>query len=180
VETWKAFENNEITHSGAHYLMAIHDLTDEHGYARVSDIARHLEVTRGSASLALKALREKGLVEQDENRFLRLCENGERIAHAVRSQRQVVQTFFREVLHVEAHQAEEDACKIEHLISTESGGRLLSFIKYLMEANPDTRALLRMFWSDNYICKDQDDCQVCENECLARQWTQAVTNTQPE
>ena len=39
-EVWKSFEDNEITHSGAHYLMTIKNLLEHQGYARVTDIAR--------------------------------------------------------------------------------------------------------------------------------------------
>lgn len=170
MDTWKAFEQNEVTHSGAHYLMAIHDLIEQRGYARVSDVARALEITRGSASLALKALRERGFVDQDENRFLLLSEDGERIAHDVRSRHAVLEAFFREVLHVEADQAQIDACKIEHLISTESGERLLALLQHLLRADTETRSILRQFWADEEMCSDQSRCPVCDDTCLARGW----------
>lgn len=146
METWKEFDQNEITHSGAHYLMSIEHLTGQRGYARVSDVARYLDVTRGSASLALKGLREKGLVDQDDNRFLRLTEEGERIARAVRAQRAIVETFLTDVLHIDPVQAEIDTCKIEHLISHESGQKLLVLMQFLLSPDPDTRHVLDKFW----------------------------------
>ena len=36
---WKEYESNEISHSVAHHLAAIHELMGDHGYARVSDNA---------------------------------------------------------------------------------------------------------------------------------------------
>ena len=68
VETWKEFDHNEITHSAAHHLMAIDDLVQRLGYARVSDVARKLDITRGSVSISLQPLKREGLIEQDENR----------------------------------------------------------------------------------------------------------------
>ena len=147
METWKEFEQNEITHSGAHYLMSIEHLVTARGYARVSDVARHLEVTRGSASLALKLLREKGFIDQDENRFLRLTGEGERIARAVRARRAIVESFFTDVLHIDPTQAQIDTCKIEHLISRESGQRLLVLMQFLLSGDRDTRRVLEKFWS---------------------------------
>ena len=56
VETWKEFDHNEISHSAAHHLMAVDDLIRKFGYARVSDVARMLNITRGSVSITLKSL----------------------------------------------------------------------------------------------------------------------------
>ena len=58
-DVWKEYESNEISHSVAHHLTAIHELMGDLGYARVSDVARALEITRGSASLTLKALKAR-------------------------------------------------------------------------------------------------------------------------
>ena len=75
-EVWRAYEENELSHSAAHHLMAIHQLRKEHGYARVSDIAKHLSITKGSVSTAMKHLKERGYVQEDPNRFLELTERG--------------------------------------------------------------------------------------------------------
>ncbi len=40
--------DNELTHSMAHYLLTIHKLKEEKGYARVTDIAKELGLTKGS------------------------------------------------------------------------------------------------------------------------------------
>ena len=38
--------DNELTHSMAHYLLTIHKLKEEKGYARVTDIAKSLRFQR--------------------------------------------------------------------------------------------------------------------------------------
>ena len=43
-DVWKSYEANELSHSAAHHLMAVHELREQHGYARVSDIAQHLSL----------------------------------------------------------------------------------------------------------------------------------------
>jgi len=80
METWKAFEQNPITHSAAHHLVTIAELLEEYGYARVSDVARSLHITRGSASITLKNLKARGLVTEDDRRFLGLSDEGMEIA----------------------------------------------------------------------------------------------------
>jgi len=44
-KTWKFFEQNELTHSAAHYLMTVSELKEKDGYARLSDIAAHMDIT---------------------------------------------------------------------------------------------------------------------------------------
>ncbi|MCZ6794778.1 MAG: metal-dependent transcriptional regulator, partial [Planctomycetota bacterium] len=60
-EVWKHFAEHQVSHSMAHYLTTIHELRSRQGYARVSDVAKELDVTKGSASVQVKHLKEKGL-----------------------------------------------------------------------------------------------------------------------
>jgi len=83
MDVWREFEHNEITHSGAHYLMTVQQLIEDQGYARVSDVAREMHITPGSASIMIKSLREKGYLEEDRNRFLKLSDEGNRLAQSV-------------------------------------------------------------------------------------------------
>jgi len=129
VEHWKEFDSGGVTHSVSHHLAAIAHLTERHGYARAVDVARYLEITRGSVSLALKSLKGRGLVLEDHNRFLMLSEEGQRIVDRIRARRRVVRRFFEEVLGVESERAETDACKVEHLLSDEVCKRLEAFLK---------------------------------------------------
>jgi len=131
MQTWKEFEGNEITHSAAHYLMAIHELTDQWGYARVSDIADKLGIAKGSASQGLKHLKTRDLVIEDTHRMLHLSPEGERLANRIVSRSQVLKCFFQAVLGIDPEQAEIDACKIEHLISPATSERLHTLVHFL-------------------------------------------------
>ena len=152
-DVWKEYESNEISHSVAHHLTAIHELMDDLGYARVSDVARALEITRGSASLTLKALKARGLVVEDHNKFLKLSEDGRRIVDSILAKRAVVRKFLNEVLKLDEHQAEVDACKVEHLLSAQTGEQLLHFVHFLLSDDPTARQFLTEFWSK----LDQDE-----------------------
>ncbi len=48
---WREFDDTEITHSIAHYLLSIDALLGEKGYARGVDIANALSITAGSCSI---------------------------------------------------------------------------------------------------------------------------------
>lgn len=169
METWKEFDHNVITHSAAHHLMAVGDLIDRFGYARVSDIARELNITRGSVSISLKPLKEVGLILQDENRHLRLSESGAKLVAAIKAKRSIMQRLFSEVLGVSGELAEVDACKMEHLISNETAGRMLSFLRF-MGSDAVAARMFRQAWRDfDPECAPHDvsACPSCTTGCLA-------------
>jgi DtxR family transcriptional regulator, Mn-dependent transcriptional regulator len=131
MEIWKEFEANELTHSAAHHLLAIQALGAKYGgWARVSDIARDLAITRGSVSINLRALKKRGLIDTDEHRMVKLTAKGTEIAQAVQGKKAAFKTFLIEVLNVSERQAEIDSCKIEHLVSRETTERLAQFLEH--------------------------------------------------
>ena len=140
---WREFDQNPVSHSAAHHLTTIQFLLDEFGYARVSDVARHLGITRGSVSVTLKGLRQRGLVVEDKHKHLGLSEEGIRIARGIRIKRVLVQAMLRDLLGIPDEIAEQDACKVEHLISdltAEAVSKLLQKIE-----NGDTPKPLHEF-----------------------------------
>lgn len=128
-DVWKKFEENNITHSAAHHLTAVLELKDKRGYARVTDVAKHLNITTGSASTNLKSLKSKGLLFEDENRFLTLSPEGESLARAVNDRKHILEHFLVDILKVNEEQAQIDACKTEHLISSETAIKLEKFMR---------------------------------------------------
>ena len=127
MEVWKEFGENEVTHSAAHHLLAILELTSKRGYARVTDVAKFLEITTGSASTNLKGLKQKGFVVEDDNRFLALSPEGAQIAEAILNRRKILEDFFQHVLGVDPTTAEIDACKTEHLLSMATTAKMAEF-----------------------------------------------------
>jgi DtxR family transcriptional regulator, Mn-dependent transcriptional regulator len=166
-EVWKSFEENQLTHSAAHYLMTIHDLLEDKGYARVTDIAKSLNITRGSCSISLRPLKKRGLVVEDENKFLQLSEEGRQLAMLVERNDELLETFFRDVLGVTDEQAEVDACKVEHLISIETSVRLATFIN-LMQSNKDVVKKLKAELKRQPLAcpHNAGECDFCRTVCI--------------
>lgn len=168
MESWKSFERNEVTHSMAHYLMAIRTLVTDRGYARATDVAETLDITRASASVAISGLRAKGLVEEDERHFLRLTEHGEELVLTIISNRLLLIRFLRDVLGIDPELAEVDACKTEHLLSSESGRRLFRLLRYLFEDPSRTDMIRQVVQTVGDECPGLDKCGVCSgfHACL--------------
>ena len=167
MDTWKEFEANELTHSAAHHLLAIHEVGEEYGgWARVSDIARRLNITRGSVSINLRTLKKRGWVQTDEHRLVKLTPKGLKAVHSVMAKRVIVKTFLRDVLGIAEAQAEIDSCKVEHLISQSTGQRLVRFLQFLTSGAPVSRQLLKQFRTFEDCCPASRTCEVCKGHCL--------------
>ncbi|HWK09314.1 MAG TPA: metal-dependent transcriptional regulator [Vicinamibacterales bacterium] len=175
METWKEFEANELTHSAAHHLLAIHEVGAKYGgWARVSDIARQLDITRGSVSINLRALKKRGWVKTDEHHMVTLTPKGVKAVQAIVAKRVVVKAFLTNVLGMPDAQAEIDSCKIEHLISHTTGHRLIQFMRFLTSGDAVAKQLLARFRRFEEECPESRNCNVCQGHCLIDELGHAV------
>ena len=109
--------------SGEDYLEAILVLHKKMGMVRSVDVARHLEVTKPSVCHAVATLRDGGFLTMDEDGFLHLTDIVQEVARKIYERHQ----FFTEQLvaaGVDRETAEQDACRIEHVISDTSFQKL--------------------------------------------------------
>ncbi|MCB9061982.1 MAG: metal-dependent transcriptional regulator [Halobacteriovoraceae bacterium] len=123
----------ELSHSMVHYLLTIHKLKEKKGYARVTDIAKDLGLTKGSVSTALNNLKKKELVnEEDDSKFLILTEKGHDEVHKILSSRTLLFYFLKDFVGVDESTAENDACLMEHLMSEQTRTKFFDFMKELV------------------------------------------------
>ncbi len=175
METWKEFEANELSHSAAHHLLAIYEVGLKYGgWARVSDIARALDITRGSVSINLRALKKRGWIETGEHHMVKLSAKGQTAAQSVMAKRVVVKAFLSDVLGTPDPQADIDSCKIEHLISHSTGRRLVHFVQFLTSGDPVATELLERFRRLHSECPDERTCDVCKGHCLVDELERAI------
>ena len=114
--------------SGEDYLETILTLQKRQGYVRSIDIANELEYTKPSISRAMRILKEKDLIVMDANKMIKLTPLGEEQANAVYARHLIITQFLQEVLGVAKETAENDACRIEHVISEETMEKLTIFL----------------------------------------------------
>jgi DtxR family Mn-dependent transcriptional regulator len=164
--TWRAFDANEITHSGAHYLLSIAAAGKEGQPPRAAAVARALEVSRAAASLQLRALQAHGFVRVDEHQGLHLTRRGADLVARILSKREVVRVFLEEFLGVDGVVAEADSCKIEHLLSEETGAAIVRFIRFLRSSHPAARASIDAFRQTTAVCPPGATCGLCVESCL--------------
>jgi DtxR family transcriptional regulator, Mn-dependent transcriptional regulator len=175
MDTWKEFEANELTHSAAHHLVAIYEVGLAYGgWARVSDIARQLNITRGSVSINLRALKKRAWVQTDDHHLVKLTAQGLKVARSVMAKRVILKAFLSDVLGIPDTQAEIDSCKIEHLISLSTGQRLAQFLRFLTSGTLTSLDLIERFRHFRGDCPKSRTCEVCKGHCLMDELKRAI------
>ncbi len=117
------------------YLEAIANLGEERKVVRVKQISEMLGVKMPSVTSALKKLSEQELVEHERYGHIKLTPKGDEVARDVIRRHKALTRFFAQALGIDRETAEEDACKIEHVISSLSMDRLAKFVEFI-EACP--------------------------------------------
>jgi DtxR family Mn-dependent transcriptional regulator len=106
-------------------------LVQQHGFARVKDIARARDVKAASVSIALRRLAELGLVRYERREHIALTSKGEQAGRRVFTRHRLLTRFFEEVLRMPADAAGEQACAMEHSLTDEAMDRLVRFFEFL-------------------------------------------------
>lgn len=114
------------------YLETIYVLNNSMPHVRSIDIANELSYSKPSVSVAMKNLRTNGYIEVSDEGYITLTESGLQIAQTVYERHSLI-TKFLVYLGVDPEIAREDACMMEHDISTESFEALKKHIHSLIK-----------------------------------------------
>jgi DtxR family Mn-dependent transcriptional regulator len=125
----------EQTASMEDYLEAIAKLGEGRNVVKVKQLSQMMGVKMPSVTSALKKLSEQELVEHERYGHIKLTPEGDEVARDVICRHEALTRFFAQALGIDQETAEEDACKIEHVISSLSMERLAKFVEFI-EACP--------------------------------------------
>ena len=113
--------------SAENYLETILILSKKRPVVRSVDIANELGFKKSSVSIAMKHLRENKHITVTEEGFIYLTDSGMEIAQMIYTRHEILSSFLVNI-GVTKEIAEEDACKIEHVISAESFDALRNYL----------------------------------------------------
>ncbi|MFI3230693.1 MAG: metal-dependent transcriptional regulator [bacterium] len=118
----------QIKESGENYLETILVIQKRNGMARSIDIANELNFSRASVSRAMSLLKTAGHIEIKNIHEIVLTDSGRKIAEAIYEKHCTIKDFL---IHIGVNQetASEEACKIEHILSTDSFDKLKNHLE---------------------------------------------------
>ena len=109
----------QLKESGEMYLETIYVLSQRKGFVRSIDVGEEMGYSKPSVSRAVGILRDGGYLTVGHDGGLQLTEAGLEVAQRTYERHTVLSAFFMR-LGVDEETATNDACKIEHVISSKT------------------------------------------------------------
>lgn len=106
-----------LKESGEMYLETIYVLRKDKGFVRAIDVGAELGYSKPSVSRAMGILRDGGYINIGQDGGITLTEAGLEVAERTYERHTVLSELFMK-LGVDEENAVNDACKIEHVISS--------------------------------------------------------------
>jgi Mn-dependent DtxR family transcriptional regulator len=119
----------KIYESGENYLETILILQRERGNVRSIDVATELNFSKPSISRAMGILKNAGYIKIDSGGNIHLTEMGKETAEGIYERHRLITRYFMEALNVDEKVASHDACRIEHVISSESFAQIKKWLE---------------------------------------------------
>ena len=107
----------ELKESGEMYLETIYVLSKRKGFVRSIDVVEEMGYSKPSVSRAMGILRDGGYIKVAQDGGITLTEAGLEVAERTYERHTVLSELFMK-LGVDEENAVNDACKIEHVISS--------------------------------------------------------------
>lgn len=114
------------------YLEAIYVLSKEDENVRMSDVAKHLGVSKPSVNKAINLLQEKGYLIHQHYGTILMTDEGKTLAKKVYDRHKVIKRFFVDILKVDEAVAEDEACKVEHCIGEDTIEKLKEYVESVL------------------------------------------------
>lgn len=116
-----------IQESAENYLETILILKKRLGLVRSIDIASEMSFSKSSVSVAMKNLRLNGYIEVDKDGYISLLSKGNEIAKKIYERHRFLSVWLS-AIGVSPNVAARDACRIEHVISSETFEKLKEYV----------------------------------------------------
>lgn len=111
-------EKQKHNQSSEDYLESIYLLSEQLEFVHRIDVAKRMNVSGAAVNKAVNLLLEKELVYED-GKHIYLTADGKKYAKEIYEKHCTIRAFLLS-LGVSEENAEEDACKMEHLLSDET------------------------------------------------------------
>lgn len=124
---------SDISSTMEDYLETIFELERDKKYARVKDIAQKMNVKLPTVTSMLNNLQKRDLVSHEKYDHVELTRKGREVAREVYRSHTMIKKFLMDILKIDAKTADEDACKMEHAVSSETLERIVKFMEFIEE-----------------------------------------------
>ena len=125
------------------YLEIIYILQNKAGKVKTSDISSAFNISPASVTEIFKKLSDDNYINYEKYSGVLLTRKGEKIAIETKRKHNILKKFLI-IIGIGEDAADEEACKIEHIVDLETIKRLSKFVKFLQKSEEETR------WLDHF------------------------------
>lgn len=127
-----------ITPALENYIRVLYDLQTSEKLPRVKHVAKILKVKVPTVVESLKKLENAGILEHEKYGYIRLTPKGIALAERIHKNNRIVYEFATRFLELSSDEAQDLACKLEH-ISNIRFFTALSVIMDFLNENPELK-----------------------------------------
>ena len=111
------------------YLETIYLLEKTQGHAHVAEISKALNISKPSVTKAMELLKNRDLILKEDYGPVTLTEAGREMSVRIYERHRVIRTYLAKSLNLSIDDAEENACRMEHIISEEMFEAIKIYLK---------------------------------------------------
>lgn len=116
------------------YVEVIYSLQNEKGRVKTNDIALALDISPASVTEIFQKLSDEGYIHYEKYIGVNLTKKGKQIAVETLKRHDTLKKFLM-ILGITENIANEDACRIEHVVNKETMNRLTKFVDFVSNLN---------------------------------------------
>ena len=125
------------------YVELIYILQDKTGKVHTNDVAFALDISPASVTEIFQKLSDENYINYEKYSGVTLTSKGKKIAIEIKIKHDTLKKFLM-ILGITEKTADEDACKIEHIVTPETMKRLAKFVEFVQKFKEGPR------WLDNF------------------------------
>lgn len=122
-----------LSKASEEYLKTMYILKKQSGNIRVTDIANKMNCTKPSVNKAIYNLKDEGMLNYESYGTIELTEEGENLAKKILEAYDIVYLFLKDVLNMNATEAEQEAERIKSVINDNTINKLAKYVHNVLD-----------------------------------------------
>ena len=125
------------------YVELIYKLQNKTGKVHTNDVAFSLDISPASVTEIFQKLSDEDYINYEKYSGVTLTSKGKKIAIEIKIKHDTLKKFLM-IFGITEITADEDACKIEHIVTPETMKRLAKFVEFVQKFKEGPK------WLDNF------------------------------
>ena len=117
-----------LSESAEMMIKNINQLAADEKRVRTSDLAVKTELKPATVTEMIQRLGDLGLVDYEAYHGVHLTKQGQHVADVIEHRFNILERFMTEILGVDAEEAAEVACRMEHVLTRDAEHKLTTFL----------------------------------------------------